>query len=101
MFSPCVKEKPSAASIDSEHFLEDMTSLAKLILETADEDAKEVYQDDKNGATLFDRVVADHPMEFEWYDEHSLLPDGGWEMNHNEEEMSPIACNSETEFDYV
>ena len=47
--------------------------------------------------------LTDYPREFKWYDEHELLPDGGWKVVHEEEqeEMSPAASPSENEHDSV
>ena len=101
MFSPCVVEKAFATDDDLEScHLPDMT---ELVFERQEEDAKEVYQEDEDGATLFDRVVDDYPMKFDWYDEHTLLTDGGWEIVRDEEqEMSPpAASNSENAYDYI
>jgi hypothetical protein len=101
MFSPCVVVKAFETDEDLEScHLPDMT---ELVFERQEEDANEVNQEDEDGATLFDRVVDDYPMKFDWYDEHTLLTDGGWEIVRDEEqEMSPpAASNSENVYDYI
>ena len=47
--------------------------------------------------------LTDYPREFKWYDEHELLPDGGWKVVHEEEqeEMSSAASPSENEHDSI
>ncbi len=90
MLSPHVE--PAAVISDSD-YLHDMAYLANLIMEMYDE----VGEDTK----LFEPVMADYPMEFKWYDEHELLPDGGWTIAHEEEEMSPIAKKTETDVNHI
>ena len=88
MIPACVE--PSAVIIDSdEHYLQDMACLTM-----------EVYGED---AKLFDQVTADHPMVFEWHDEHEVVPDDGWKVVHEEEQvkMSPAASSSENEYDAI
>jgi hypothetical protein len=38
---------------------------------------------------MFDQALTGEPMmHFEWYDEHSVIPDGGWTIAHEEEEIN-------------
>jgi len=86
--------EPTEVITEYENYLYNMAYLANLTMDLVGEDTK-----------LFDPLMADCPMEFEWTDKHEVVPDGGWtipheeeEMSpHEEEEMSPVAKASETE----
>ena len=113
MFFPYIREKVLTEIVMEVCQFPDMT---ELILEMADEDAQELYHHNEDDTTMFDQALepaavitddehylhdmaylADCPMKFEWYDKHELVPDGGWKIAHEEEEMSPVAKTSETE----
>ncbi len=63
----------------------------------------EMYGEVGEDTKLFDPVMADYPIEFEWYDEHELLPDGGWKAIQEEVqgEMSPAASLTENAPDTI
>ena len=86
MFSPYIREKVLTEIVMEVCQFPNMT---ELILEMADEDAQELYHHNEDDTTMFDQALTGEPMmQFEWYDEHSVIPDGGWTITH-EEDMSP------------
>ena len=86
--------EPTEVITEYENYLYNMAYLANLTMDLVGEDTKR-----------FDPLMADCPMEFEWSDKHEAVPDGGWTIAHEEEElspheeeeMSPAAKASETE----